>query len=249
MNNPQFISEFKPFGLAHFIVIGLTIFLSILLSVVVRKSASVYLQKVISVTIAILLVGVEGFNYYYSIQYDGWDYFLHESLPLHACGVALYLTAYMLITKRQAIFEIVYFWAFAGTTQAILTPVTQEGFPSWHCFHFFFTHGLVVVGAAYATFGLQMRPRWKGVWITYAYSWGLLFVVGVANQLLGTNYMYLCEKPSGQTPFYFLPWPWYIPFLGLVALVFFYLLWLPFGWDVSRLSRKRDCEKRRTLSD
>ncbi|MHC4552406.1 MAG: YwaF family protein [Planctomycetota bacterium] len=221
-------SQFQPFGAEHWTVLGVTVVLSALLPLTVRRFPSERFKRNICVVIALLLVATECFNYYYTIAHDGWDKFVDVALPLHACGFSLYLTAFMLLTRRQAAFEIVYFWGFAGTTQALLTPITQAGFPSWSCFHFFITHGLVIVGVSFATFGLKMRPRFKGVWITYAFSWALVFIVGGCNWLLGTNYMYLCERPSGSTPFYFLPWPWYILFLGLLAIVFFVLLWLPF---------------------
>ena len=238
MDKQILASQFEPFGGEHLAVLAATAALSIALSMWTRRSQSPRLERRICVTIAVLLLALEMFNYYYTITHDGWSRFVAEALPLHACGISLYLTAYMLLTRRQVFFEIVYFWGFAGTTQALLTPVTQEGFPAWPCFHFFLTHGLVVVGVAFATVGLKMRPRFKGVWITYAFSWALVLMVGTCNRLLGTNYMYLCEKPTGSTPFYFLPWPWYILFLGVLAIVFFLLLWLPF-----RKSRRRNPRK------
>lgn len=222
------VSQFQPFGVGHWTVLGMTVALSALLPLTVRRYGAKWTKRTICVLIAALLVTTECFNYAYTISHGGWEMFIEEALPLHACGFSLYLTAFMLITRRQVIFEIVYFWGFAGTTQALLTPVAQTGFPSWSCFHFFITHGLVIVGVSFATFGLRMRPRFKGVWIAYAYSWALVFIVGGCNRLLGTNYMYLCERPTGNTPFYFLPWPWYILFLGFIAIIFFLLLWLPF---------------------
>lgn len=233
MDSQLITSPFEPFSVDHLIVIGLTVFLCIFLPALVRRVQSESLTRAICWFIASTLVIVEVFDYGYSIIFDGWDYFLDEALPLHVCGVVLYLTAYMLITRKQLIYEIAYFWGFAGTVQGVLTPIVQEGFPSWHCFHFFWVHAGVVVGVAFATFGLRMRPRLKGLWITYAWSWVLLAVVGGLNVLLDTNYMFLCTPPTGQSPFYFLPWPWYIPFLGVVALVFFVLLWLPFCRDKS----------------
>lgn len=229
MNSRFIASQFEPFGSDHLVVIALTVCLSVVLSLLVRNPSSPRLKRIVCISIAVLLIATEWFNYGYVLTQDGWAAFVAESLPLHACGVTLYLTAYTLITKRQLTFEIIYFWGFAGTTQAILTPIAQDGFPAWFSFHFFLTHGGTLVGVSVATFGLRMRPRFKGVWITYAFSWGLLLVVGGLNWLLDTNYMFLCTPPTGNTPFYFLPWPWYILFLGLLALVMFLLLWLPFA--------------------
>ncbi len=229
MGSLSTVSQFEPFSVDHFIVIGATVFLSIVVSIFLRRNTSPVRERLVCIGIACFLIAIEGFNYFYTVTHDGWRYFVDQALPLHACGVALYLAAFTLIKRRQMTFEMVYFWGFAGTTQALLTPIAQAGFPAWFSFHFFLTHGGVIVGVSALTFGLRMRPRFKGLWMTYAATWGLVLVVGAANWLLGTNYMYLCAPPTGPTPFYFLPWPWYLLFLGVLALVLFVLLWLPFA--------------------
>ena len=40
--------------------------------------------------------------------------------------------------------------------------------------------------------------------------------------------MFLMEPPVTQSPFFFAPWPWYIPVLDAFALFLFVLLLLPF---------------------
>jgi uncharacterized membrane protein YwaF len=53
--------------------------------------------------------------------------------------------------------------------------------------------------------------------------------VGIVNLLLGTNFMYLRHKPSVATPLDWMgPWPVYIGVCGVVALVLFHALALPF---------------------
>ncbi len=222
-------SAFKPFGAEHLTVIGLTVCLCTGLSLWVRQSRSQCVKQAICISIAVVLLSAEWFNYAWVLVHEGWMNFVDHSLPLHVCGFTLYLAVFVLITRNRYAFQLLYFWAFAGTVQALLTPVDQEGFPAWDCFHFFIIHGGVIVGAAVATFGMEMRPTRKGLAGAYVLSWVMVLVVGGINALLGTNYMYLCAPPSGSTPFYFLPWPWYILFLGLLALVFFTLLWLPFA--------------------
>lgn len=229
----------KPFvfmGPDHITVIGLTILIATLLPVIIRLRRSPRTEWTICWTLAGILILGELSSYVYIISQDGWSSLIQYGLPLHACGIAVYLTALMLITRKQILFEIAYFWGFAGTTQAILTPVVQVGFPSIQFIQFFLMHGCIITGVSVALFGLRMRPRLKGLWITYALSWLLVFVIGGANALLDSNYMYLCRPPAGKSPFYFLPWPWYIAFLGIFALILFFLLWLPF----SRTTPKHD---------
>ena len=220
--------EFVQFGPAHLSAIALLVVVSATLSATVRYTKSLNVKRNICRTLAIVIIGVEWFKYVFIFTHDGFEEFLGYALPLHACGIAVYLAAYMLITKRQVAFEIVYFWGLAGTTQAILTPALESGFPSYRFFQFFIEHSGVLIAVFIVVFGLKMRPRIKGLWITYGLSWCLVFVIGGLNYLLGTNYMYLCAPPVGVSPFYFLEWPWYILFLGGLGLVLFFLLWLPF---------------------
>lgn len=219
---------FEQFGPAHLSVIGITLFLCVFLPVLVRKRKSQRLAKGICWILAGILVVSEAGRAVYFLTREGWDVFVAEGLPLHACGMAIYITAIMLLTKQQLLYEIAYFWGMAGTVQALLTPVVEVGFPSWRFVLFFLGHCSIIVSVVFATFGLGLRPRWKGLWITYSLSWCVAGLIGLVNIPLGTNYMYLREPPAGKSPFYFLPWPWYIPFLGVVALVLFVLLWLPF---------------------
>jgi len=51
----------------------------------------------------------------------------------------------------------------------------------------------------------------------------------VADAALGANYMFLCAPPRGASPFFFLPWPWYIPALEAVGVAVTLLLFLPFA--------------------
>ncbi|MHC5179037.1 MAG: YwaF family protein [Planctomycetota bacterium] len=222
-------SEFIQFGPPHLIVIATLIVLCVTVSAVVRYAPSSTVKHGICRGLVVVLLGGECFKYVFTYTQYGRDYFVQSSLPLHVCGIAVYLAAFMLITRRQVVFEIVYFWALGGTTQAILTPAVAAGFPSYHFYQFFIEHSAVIIAVFVAVFGLKMRPRLKGVWITYALSWLLVFVVGGINYLLDTNYMYLCRPPTGVSPFYFLDWPWYILFQSGLALVIFSLLYLPFA--------------------
>ncbi|MHC4373066.1 MAG: YwaF family protein [Planctomycetota bacterium] len=221
--------EFVQFGPAHLVAISGLLVASAGLSAMVRYSQSSKVKQGVCLGLAVFLLALELFNYVFTAAHNGLGYFLQYELPLHVCGIAVYLTAYMLIAKKQLVFEIVYFWALGGTTQAIVTPALTAGFPSYRFFQFFVAHAAVIVGVCIAVFGLKMRPRLKGLWCTYALTWLLVFIVGGVNALLDTNYMYLCGSPEGITPFYFLPWPWYILFQGALALAVFYLLWLPFS--------------------
>ncbi|MBI4510536.1 MAG: TIGR02206 family membrane protein [Deltaproteobacteria bacterium] len=152
-----------------------------------------------------------------------------EAAPLHLCDLAVFLGVHALFTMNQVSFELLYFWAFAGTSMAILTPDLDASYPDWRFFTYFGMHGLVVVSAAVLTFGLGMRPRegapWRVLLFTNVYA---LLVAGV-NVVFGTNFMYLSRKPPTETPLDWLgPWPYYLIAAEGIALAMFWLLDLPF---------------------
>jgi len=60
------------------------------------------------------------------------------------------------------------------------------------------------------------------------------------NLVLGTNYLFICEKPLGDTPLnYFGPWPWYIIPLALVSILAFFGLYSPYAIADGFASRSR----------
>jgi uncharacterized membrane protein YwaF len=53
----------------------------------------------------------------------------------------------------------------------------------------------------------------------------LILFIGTANYLIGSNYMYLAERPLVNNPMIIGDWPWYIlgfEFIGIVHILIFY---------------------------
>jgi uncharacterized membrane protein YwaF len=89
-----------------------------------------------------------------------------------------------------------------------------------------------------------MHPRKGSVLRTFLITNAYMAVVAVINTALrlgglDANYMFLCRRPEGQSPFFFLPWPWYILFLEGVALVVVTALYLPWAPMLARSASAR----------
>jgi hypothetical integral membrane protein (TIGR02206 family) len=223
------LSGFEMLAPPHIAALVLTAAAAVGLPLVARRRCGERACRTVAWALAAVLLLNEFGHYAHAVVNRGWGGLARHSLPLHFCGLATYLTAYALVARRRLAYEMAYFWGLAGSTQALITPDLHAAFPSYAFVRFFLAHGGIVVGVCFATFALGLRPRLRGVWITFAVSVGLAVVVGFINRALDSNYMCLCEAPDSASPYIFLPWPWYIPFLALLALVFFVLLWLPFG--------------------
>ncbi len=152
-----------------------------------------------------------------------------QPLPLQLCDVAILVAAAALWTRRQALVEVTYFWALAGTIQALLTPDLPQHFPSYPYLQYYVAHGGVVAAALVLVVGLRLHPRpWAVVRVaglTVAYA----AFVGVVDAVTGADYMFLRGKPPSPTPLDLLgPWPVYIFGAALVGLVLFAVLDAPF---------------------
>ena len=128
-----------------------------------------------------------------------------DQLPLHLCGILVFVCAWMLWSRSYAVYEVTWFWAVGGTLQALLTPDLPVGFPHPGYLAFFVTHGTLVLSAVYATVVWGYRPR--PVSIVKAWAWLNVYALLVApvNLLLGTNYLFLRHKPEAASLLDLLP--------------------------------------------
>ena len=165
-----------------------------------------------------------------------------QPLPLQVCDMAIFFAAAALWTRQALLVEVTYFWALAGTIQALLTPDLPQPFPTYPYFQYYIAHGGVVAAALVLVVGLRIQPRPRavvrvaGITIVYATT------VGAVDVITGANYMFLRVKPPSPTLFDMLgPWPWYILSTAAVGVILFLILDAPF-WSgrtmAGSLSRK-----------
>jgi hypothetical integral membrane protein (TIGR02206 family) len=230
--------DFQTFSTAHLIAMGLTLGVPILIAAIARRRAA----AAIGYLLAGVLLTNEVTNWCYRFAEFGLSEFIRNHLPLHACGIAVLAAAATLLFRNQRAFEIAYFWGLVGSSNAVITPSLDEGegFPSYRFFQYFVAHSGIVVGVLFATWGLRMRPTLGGLFRAFVCVNLFALGVGVFNVVMGSNYMFLREPPETASPFFFAPWPWYIPILDLVALGMFFAVLSPFlvsaWWSARRLA-------------
>ena len=228
------------FGTAHLSSVLVIAAVGIGLPLIARRTLSSAEQYRVGLLIATLLVGQEGFHMW--LLANHYDRLLSSLLPLHLCGLSVLLTAWVLAARSYPAYEIVYFWAWGGTLQALLTPDLDRGFPDPAFIAFFIGHGLVIVGVLYATLVYRFRPTFISIFKSLAALLIAVAVIAPINLWLGTNYLFLSSKPEQASLMDFLgPWPWYILSLAGLALVSSLVYYLPFliGDLVSGRSRAK----------
>ena len=222
--------EFRTFSTPHLVTIAVTVLLPVVLCTAVRRAKSDRPASIIASLLAGLLVINEGISGGVLISEVGIQGFLQHHLPLHVCGITVFLTAVTLLFRNERAYELAYFWGLVGASNAVLTPGDLiAGFPSYRFFQFFAAHSGIITGIAFATWGLGMRPTLGGLFRAFAALNLLAVVLAVVNVASGANYMFLSAPPVGtSSPFFFAPWPWYIFFIDALALALFFVVLSPF---------------------
>ena len=183
---------FVAYGIAHTGALVLTAAASAALAALVRTrpGTGLLVRALLFVSIAAVLA----FELSIAAR-EGWLTW-RTLLPLHLCDAAMVLALVTLVWPRRAAAELLYFWAGAGSSLALLTPDLPWGFPRWEFVVFFGLHGLVLVTALLLVFGLGLRPRRGGAWRAFGATLLLAGAAGAVNVRLGTNFMFLRSKPA-----------------------------------------------------
>lgn len=172
-------------------------------------------QRWLSLGLAALIFAAWAGEYAADVVLGTWS--VKYTLPLQLTDAISAVSIAALLTRRQMLVELAYFWSYTASLQAVLTPDLAQRFPSAFYFTYFGYHVGAIVAASYLVFGLRLYPRpgavWRVFWITLAFA----AMVGAADLITGGNYMYLRAKPVHNSLLSLMgPWPWYV--LGGTAL-------------------------------
>lgn len=229
--NKYLTSDFKGgpfimFSVPHLIVL-IIIFSIILLTYIFRYRLRA-LKKSTRICISSFLILQQLSLTAWYIIYGGLP--LKASLPLELCDISIIISAIMFSCKSYLLYEIVYFWGMAGSLEALITPdLGLYTFPHFVFFQFFLSHGSIIILCLFMTFVYGFRPSFKSLIKSLVLLNIYAGFIGIYDKLMGTNFMFLCEKTEDASIMSFLgPWPWYLISLEIVAIISCMLCLIPF---------------------
>ena len=220
--------QFNLFSTQHLIAIFVIILVGVIIIATQRKS-SPEKRNIVRWWMAIILVVNEMSWHLWNLSIGEWS--IQAMLPFHLCSILVWLSAYMLITKNQLIYEFAYLIGIAGALQAILTPdLGPYEFPHYRYFQTFISHGLIIISALYMTLVEGFRPTWGSVKRVAIYGNIYFLFVFVLNFIIGSNYLFIAHKPETASLLDVLPpWPYYLVIIELLAAFFILLFYSPFA--------------------
>ena len=224
MTNPN---PFILFGLDH--IIGTIVFfgLWIWLPTYSKNNLTKPRQEQLGIVLGLIVMA----NYLAWVGLEAiagtFDSKLH--LPFHLCRFANLAIPFVMIWKKERLFQVLYFWGMSGMLQGAITPDVTHGFPHFHYFRFFIGHNGMVLVLIYAIVVFDLRPTLKGLWDSFFALNAFLVFATIVNLILDSNYFWICGKPSTASLLDYLgPWPWYILIAEFVALLHYLVAYAPF---------------------
>ena len=156
-----------------------------------------------------------------------------DHLPITICGWSIVFCSYLVIGKSQSLFDIAYFWLFAGTVFALITPsavLSMTGPTRYRYYQFWIEHTFGYISIFYMMFVHKMRPNLKSLIKSYSVLWVLAIIAYIANDVLpGANYLFMARPESAPSILDILP-PNYalrILIMGVAVTTLFCLAYLP----------------------
>ena len=133
---------------------------------------------------------------------------LIESLPIGVCCWSVIFCSFMMIGKKQTLFDICYFWLLSGSLFALATPtpLTFTGPTRYRFYQFWLEHTLGYVAIFYMIFVHGMRPTVKSAFKSYGALIVLAVIAYSVNTMIpGANYLYMARPEAAPSVLDILP--------------------------------------------
>ena len=219
MNHPAVI---EPLSYLWWLGITLSIILSMgIIQIAIRIPPDK--RKIMMVVLGITLIAIEVAQQIYLHNLGLWD--IKKSLPIHLCGISGIIAGIIMLRPNQSAFEFLALIGSPGALHALLTPQLNHGPMLFLIYKYYISHAGIILVPLFFGIVLGYRIRGSSWYKVILFCQVLILFIGTANYLIGSNYMYLAERPLVNNPMIIGDWPWYIlgfEFIGIVHILIFY---------------------------
>lgn len=194
----------------------------------IYRGADLAGQRKIKIRWALVILLLESIK---NVLLIGRGEFSYDSLPLHLCGLGIFIVLAHAVLKVHHMDMLLYCLTMPGAFMSLVTPnwTDVSAFNYLH-FHSFFFHLLLFAYPVTMLLSKELKLSVRKIWQPILFLIVTVPVVYVLNGWWGTNFMFLNEAAEG-TPLvlleqYFGEQYYILGFIGLV-LIFWTILLLP----------------------
>lgn len=235
--------EFTNFTFAHFAPIIAATALILLIARFADKIRASKHEAAFRYILAFALICSEMSYYWRLIAIPSLQPNPVDHLPISVCGWAVVFCSYMVVGKTQLLFDISYFWLFAGSIFALITPtvITYTGPTRFRYYQFWLEHTLGYIAIFYMIFVHKMRPTVKSAIRSYVSLVVLAAVAYYANALIGpgANYLFMARPEATPSILDILPSNFALRILIMASAItaLYFVAYLP--WLIKDIKAKK----------
>lgn len=224
--------EFSLFTFAHFAPIAL-LFVTIFLIRRYRESLRTFRrEETLRLVLAFALILCDMSYYWRLSAIPALSEGVVANLPLGVCAWSVIFSSYMIATKNQTLFDIVYFWLLACSSFALLTPtpITYTGPTRFRYYQFWLEHTLGYVAIFYMIFVHNFRPTLRSLAKSYILLWCMVILAYFVNLMIpGANYLYMARPEAAPSILDILPanFALRVTIMGAALTALFFVAYLP----------------------
>ena len=225
----------EPFSHLWYLYTSIVVIAIIALFLLLRKKKN--LNKISKIIGFIILIQIICLNIY--LIFVTKSRTLHESLPLSLCRASIILSALALILRKPFFIQWAVYLGISGGIQSILTPDFSYGNSLFLTFDYYFVHGMLIFIPIFLIYSMKFRLQKFSSIKTFLYGNVMLAIIFPLNFLIGSNYMYLKEKPLVNNILLVGNWPWYIIAFEVAAIIHILIMDVIFRIIPNHLDKKR----------
>ncbi|MFZ4574530.1 MAG: TIGR02206 family membrane protein [Phycisphaerales bacterium] len=173
-------------------------------------------------------VAVNVWSWIYWLAPANFD--LKKSMPLELCDIACIVAPLSLMAHRRIFASLIFFWGIGLSSQAFVTPVLTDPFPTQRFWLFWALHLVIVATAFYQVIVRKYRPTLKDLLIVIAVSTAWVSSMFALDMVIDANYGFVgnvkTERPTAVDILG--AWPRRVFLMGAIVIGLFTALWAIF---------------------
>lgn len=247
--------EFKNFTLAHFLPIAVAAGIIYLIYRYRNEIRNSKHEHTIRHILAFIMIVSEMSYFWRLVGVPELNPNPIDHLPITVCGWSIVFCSYLVVGKSQTLFDIAYFWLFAGTIFALITPSAVLSFTGptrYRYYQFWVEHTFGYISIFYMMFVHKMRPTVKSAVKSYCALAALAVIAYSANTILGpgANYLFMARPENGPSILDILPpvFALRITIMAAAVTVLFVLAYLPWYFKDKKAKEAANAESANTAN-
>ena len=217
------INVFKnlPSNHLHHTLITIVVIATLL---IVRYRVNRYNLNFIDIFLGFLPIIIELIFQIQSVLNKEW--MLIKTLPLEISYLTIFAIPIYLFMPSRILQSWIYYIGIWSAAAAFLNTIMMGAEP-WHVLLRYYGHHGTLLYFGISIYISGYRPTLNDYYNTAKIMLLIIFIIGLINKIIGSNYMFTRFKPTGMNlTLLMADWPYYFIIIVSIGLVFCYLLYL-----------------------